>query len=97
MFVYYLMNPGEDDGDDAPRVRALPESLRAELLHYATYPWEFADGIPELPCLWLDPVTRKCRHYEHRPSICRDALERGDEGCRLWRDQYAEQITEAAH
>ncbi len=23
-------------------------------------------------CLWFDPVTRACRHYEFRPQICRD-------------------------
>lgn len=22
------------------------------------------------PCCWFDPVTRLCRHYEHRPDAC---------------------------
>jgi Fe-S-cluster containining protein len=26
----------------------------------------------EMPCLWWDPVTKKCRHYEWRPVVCRD-------------------------
>ena len=24
------------------------------------------------PCFWLDQVTTSCKHYEHRPKICRD-------------------------
>lgn len=24
------------------------------------------------PCCWLDLETKKCKHYEHRPKICRD-------------------------
>ena len=24
------------------------------------------------PCFWLDPEMRRCKHYEHRPQICRD-------------------------
>lgn len=24
------------------------------------------------PCLWYDPTTRRCRHYDHRPQACRD-------------------------
>src|SRR5206468_9386250 len=31
------------------------------------------------PCLWLDPVTRRCRYYEHQPDVCRD-FEVGSEG-----------------
>ncbi|MFN0053584.1 MAG: YkgJ family cysteine cluster protein, partial [Planctomycetales bacterium] len=23
-------------------------------------------------CLWFDPQTRKCRHHEWRPQVCRD-------------------------
>lgn len=23
------------------------------------------------PCIWLDPETKACRHYEHRPTSCR--------------------------
>lgn len=25
-----------------------------------------------LPCLFLDQKTKRCRHYEERPSICRN-------------------------
>jgi Fe-S-cluster containining protein len=31
-------------------------------------------GIPSYgaPCLWFEPETRTCRHYDHRPRACRD-------------------------
>jgi len=32
------------------------------------------------PCIWLDLVTGKCRHYEHRPEVCRE-FEAGGSGC----------------
>lgn len=33
------------------------------------------------PCLWYDPQTRGCRHYEQRPDDCR-AFEIGSHLCR---------------
>ena len=33
------------------------------------------------PCLWYDPATRRCRHYEHRPLACRE-FPVGEEDCR---------------
>jgi len=33
------------------------------------------------PCIWLDLITGKCKHYEHRPSVCRD-FHVGCESCR---------------
>ncbi|MFN0052640.1 MAG: YkgJ family cysteine cluster protein, partial [Planctomycetales bacterium] len=30
-------------------------------------------------CLWFDPQTRKCRHHEWRPQVCRDYEMGGDE------------------
>jgi len=54
-------------------------------------------GWPDcVPCFWLDPDSKKCRHYEHRPDICRD-FEMGSDECRAWRgrltacDQAAEE------
>ena len=32
------------------------------------------------PCCWLDPDTRRCRHYDHRPEICRE-FKVGGAGC----------------
>jgi hypothetical protein len=37
-------------------------------------------GDQELPCIWLDLETNRCKHYKHRPQVCRDFEERSD-GC----------------
>lgn len=34
-------------------------------------------GTDFIPCLFFDPLTRLCRHYEHRPVVC----EQFDPGC----------------
>lgn len=67
-------------------VKPLPEELRAELaairadmLANDTFP---PDGSP---CIWYDPEKRECKHYEHRPELCRDAVVVDDQSCRKWR------------
>lgn len=37
-----------------------------------------------LPCVWFDLRTRRCRHYDQRPSACR-RFEIGTDLCRLSR------------
>ena len=32
------------------------------------------------PCGWLDPATLRCRHYDWRPTVCRD-FTAGDPDC----------------
>jgi Fe-S-cluster containining protein len=39
------------------------------------------------PCVWFDAETRRCRHYERRPRICRD-FEPGEEDCLRFRKEY---------
>ncbi len=41
-----------------------------------------------LPCLWYDPATRTCRHYEYRPAVCREFVV-GSNACRSWRSVAA--------
>jgi len=36
------------------------------------------------PCLWLDLQTGKCKHYGHRPDVCRE-FEVGGEACERFR------------
>jgi uncharacterized protein len=36
------------------------------------------------PCIWLDLVSGKCKHYELRPDVCRD-YEVGNQSCRTIR------------
>ena len=64
---------------------SLPAGLRAELeAMLATF---MATGFPPdgSPCVWFDAETRLCRHYEYRPSLCREAVKVGDESCHRWR------------
>ena len=64
----------------------LPPELSDELDSIADGPLFGDDGCP---CVWLDRVTGKCKHYEHRPTPCRNVLEPGDEVCmRIRRTAY---------
>lgn len=79
---------------ECERVAALPEHLIQELREYIEILRNPSLPNPETPCMWLDLETRKCRHYEHRPNICRDTLERNDAGCRTYREKYSRMIGE---
>jgi Fe-S-cluster containining protein len=64
--------------------RAIPNEVRQELIDY--YRGLFAGQIEdreaaEVASLWLDEQTGRCRHYEFRPMVCREALDPGDKAC----------------
>lgn len=46
-----------------------------------------ADAVP-IPCLWYDEETRRCKHYEHRPEVCRDSIVPGDPACLATRQKF---------
>ncbi len=53
---------------DNPEYKALPDELKREI----DAAWE--KGTASFvckPCIWLDQETRKCKHYEYRPIVCR--------------------------
>lgn len=50
--------------------------------------WNDADGKP---CFWLTEDGR-CRHYEYRPTICRD-FELGSNACRKMRSEATKPTT----
>lgn len=57
------------DAEDS-EYQALQEDLRHELDRI----WDDR-GIRSFAgsaCCWFDPATRRCKHYEHRPAVCRD-------------------------
>lgn len=66
----------------------LPEELREELAFHLAE--EAATGLTRnqrgLPCIWHDPATGRCRHYDLRPDVCRDAPIGGD-SCLFWRER----------
>lgn len=48
----------------------LPEILKSEIETFRNTVRPRSQG--DAPCLWLDLATKRCRHYEHRPNLCRD-------------------------
>jgi Fe-S-cluster containining protein len=80
-FVYYLPRKGEKiskearEREDYQIVKSLPAKLRAELRAYynAVDRGELEDRTGyDAPCPWLDERTMRCKHYENRPTICRE-------------------------
>jgi hypothetical protein len=74
-YQVFLFPPGVlpvgDETPDFERFHALPVSLADELRE------QFGAGKDgffrgDRPCVWLDLETRQCKHYEHRPEICRN-------------------------
>ena len=65
----------------------LPQSLQDELR--AAKDIIMAPNYDDAaPCMWLDLETRRCRNYEHRPEVCREAVKPGDEHCRHDRKKF---------
>lgn len=48
---------------------------------------------PQERCLWFNPVTLKCQHYEYRPQVCRDYELAGRACLQRRRDEW-KKITE---
>lgn len=89
MYLYLLLSGTERnrDDEDYQRVMSLPDELKTELLTYKDR-LVAKQGHPNNGvCLWFDEKTRGCKHYDLRPSICRE-FERGSDGCHFWRDKY---------
>jgi Fe-S-cluster containining protein len=89
-YVALLVDPTLAAGpfqDDADRLKTLPDAAMQSLQDYIAA--RRAGSIPDrqLACIWL---TRHgtCRFYDHRPLICRESLQPGDDGCRSWRRQF---------
>jgi uncharacterized protein len=77
-FYMVFEEMGEEAWERLGRER--PELL-AEI--QADYHARQKNGGPfyDTPCLWYDPETKRCRHYEYRPLACHE-FEVGDEDCR---------------
>ena len=72
-------------GENAdPHWAGLPDNLKTEINQYI-------DGLEDhdmgQPCIWLDLDTKSCRHYEHRPQMCRD-FEVNSFHCRRIRSEF---------
>lgn len=73
MLVWLLVNEPDD-----PEVRDLPDDVKMELYRYK--PRSDSEA-----CIWL--TSDGCRHYAHRPSICRNFVV-GSEACLRWRAHF---------
>jgi Fe-S-cluster containining protein len=74
-------------GPDDPEWIALPADLKAGIEQWYESPrMKMRDvmRMDSFPCVWLDLTTGKCRHYEHRPEVCRE-FEMGGEDCEATR------------
>ena len=65
-------------GPDDPSFIRLPQRLKDEIDEYIYSPLYKGEDIP---CIWLDRSSGKCKNYEHRPNICKNFLV-GSESCR---------------
>ncbi len=88
MYIGYL--PGGTmtrvNTDDRRRVRKLPLAVKQELMNYIA---NMKAGVkpphPTYPaCLWYDAATKRCKHHELRPDICR-GFEVGEDACNRYR------------
>lgn len=78
------------ESEDYATWLAMPAAVRDELRAYydAVDRGEVADRArDEVPCLWFDAATKRCRNYESRPQTCREAVEPGDEYCLTFRTE----------
>lgn len=66
--------PGEEVARDVPET--LLEVVRQRI--------EADQQFDLLPCVWLNPESRRCNHYDLRPQACRD-FEINSQLCRLSR------------
>jgi Fe-S-cluster containining protein len=80
-----------ESSPDARYWLAMPSELRDELRQYIAAYQKPADGELDGPCCWFDMETRRCRHHEYRPAVCRD-FRIGSRGCHQWRRHYRELI-----
>ena len=69
---------GVRNEDEVATIRSMPAALREELARDLIARREYGWLGPEEPCFWFDLETRKCKHYEYRPTACREFEVGGD-------------------
>jgi Fe-S-cluster containining protein len=80
--VSWYLAPLHPQGDPA----ILPPELRRELECMLAF--FKLHGFPVgTPCVWFDAEKKQCKHYEHRPELCKTELMPGDETCRRIRQK----------
>ena len=70
-----------------PEFESLPDTIKQS--YFAGLDeLEASDWRDAVPCFWYDEQTRRCRHYEYRPEICRE-FDVGAESCLAWRQHFS--------
>lgn len=82
---------GPDDQPIEEYWAAMPTELQDELIEYIAQYERPAAGELDGPCVWLDPKSRRCKHHEFRPRVCRD-FQVGSKDCLAWREFYHEKL-----
>ena len=86
--LLYQTRP-ELQGPHPFRPAGLPQDLIDEIdRHFAGVP---RGHEPQERCLWFDPKSRRCRHYEWRPQICHE-YELGGPQCVTLRAERAREL-----
>lgn len=86
-----IMSLGDDmamTDDDLKRFHAMPVEAMQELREYRLRLMNGQGHPNKMVCLWFDEQTRKCKHYDLRPDVCRTEVVLNDASCELWRKQY---------
>lgn len=74
--------------EDLDRFINMPHELMQELQAYAKFLRDTEKHPNNGICIWFDEQTRKCKHYDLRPDICRHEVVVGDDGCLFWREEH---------
>jgi Fe-S-cluster containining protein len=74
--------------DDWERLKTLPTNLLQELVDYRAHLIEHKTHPNKGICIWFDETTKRCKHYELRPDVCREVVKCGDASCIGWRKDY---------
>lgn len=79
---------GNPNSEDVKRFNAMPPESLAEFHAYAQRMRDQGEHPNDSICIWFDEQKRQCKHYDLRPSICREELQVNDEACHRWREAY---------
>ena len=72
--------------EDHDIVKTFSRALWAETRALFDEAWKTNRSAKDVPCFWFDEATRRCRHWEFRPTICRE-FEVGGEDCKDHRER----------
>jgi Fe-S-cluster containining protein len=73
----------EESLEEVRMALAVPAAMRKVLSKHSI----FEVLQEESPCIWFDMATKKCKHYDLRPPICRD-FEMGSRFCLEHRERF---------